>query len=48
LPPPPPRGAGEIRDVLIRISQEASFEGITPEQAGANMVDEAAAILERG
>lgn len=47
LPPAPPRGAGEINDVLIRLSQEASFEGITPEQAGANMVDEAAAILKR-
>lgn len=48
LPPAPPRGAGEINDVLIRISQEASFEAVTPEQAGANLVDEASAILKRG
>ncbi len=48
LPPTPPRGAGEINDVLIRISQEASFEAVTPEQAGASLVDEAAAILKRG
>ncbi|MCX8279231.1 ABC transporter substrate-binding protein [Phyllobacterium sp. 0TCS1.6C] len=47
LPPTPPRGAGEINDVLIRISQEASFEAVSPEQAGANLVDEAAAILQR-
>ncbi|MGF9567121.1 ABC transporter substrate-binding protein [Neorhizobium sp. JUb45] len=47
LPPAPPRGAGEINDVLIRISQEASFEAVTPEQAGANLVDEATAILKR-
>lgn len=47
LPPAPPRGAGEINEVQIRISQEAAFEAVTPEQAGANLVDEATAILKR-
>lgn len=47
LPPAPPQGAGEINAVQIRISQEVAFEMLTPEQGGANLVDEAASILER-
>ncbi|MTH79062.1 ABC transporter substrate-binding protein [Paracoccus aestuariivivens] len=48
LPPSPPKGAGEINAVQIRISQEVGFEAVSPEQGGANMVDEANAILKRG
>lgn len=48
LPPSPPQGAGEVNDTIIRISQEVGFEAVTPEQGGANLVDEAAAILGRG
>ncbi|EPX75494.1 ABC transporter substrate-binding protein [Salipiger mucosus] len=47
LPPAPPRGAGEINAVLIRIAQEVAFEAVSPEQGGAKLVDEGAAILER-
>lgn len=47
LPPAPPKGAGEINAVQIRISQEVGFEAVSPEQGGAALVDEAAAILER-
>ncbi|MTH61287.1 ABC transporter substrate-binding protein [Paracoccus litorisediminis] len=47
LPPSPPKGAGEINAVQIRISQEVGFEAVSPEQGGASLVDEAAAILKR-
>ncbi len=48
LPPSPPQGAGEVNDTIIRISQEVGFDALTPEEGGANLVDEAAAILKRG
>lgn len=47
LPPAPPKGAGEISFVLLRISQEVAF-GTTAEQGGEQFVTEAEAILKRG
>ncbi|WP_128255717.1 ABC transporter substrate-binding protein [Falsirhodobacter deserti] len=47
LPPSPPQGAGEVNDTIIRISQEVGFKAVTPEQGGANLVDEATSILGR-
>jgi multiple sugar transport system substrate-binding protein len=48
LPPPPPKGAGEIQFVLRRINEEVGFGKITAQQGGANLVAEAASILSRG
>jgi multiple sugar transport system substrate-binding protein len=47
LPPAPPKGAGEISFVLLRISQEVAF-GTTAEQGGEQFVTEAESILKRG
>jgi len=48
LPPPPPAAAGEVDSSLIRtLGQEVGFGAKTPEQAGAELVSGAAAILSR-
>jgi multiple sugar transport system substrate-binding protein len=47
LPPPPPKGAGEIQLMIKRKNEEVGFETTSPEDAGAAFVAEAAAILER-
>ena len=47
LPPAPPQGAGEINAVQIRVAQEVAFDAVSPEEGGARLVDEAAAILDR-
>jgi len=48
LPPPPPAAAGEIDVSLLRVlSQEVAFGARSAEDAGAFLVTEAAAILER-
>ncbi|WP_181705137.1 ABC transporter substrate-binding protein [Chthonobacter rhizosphaerae] len=47
LPPPPPKGAGEIAFALTRISQEVAFEAKTAEEGGEQLVVEATSILER-
>lgn len=48
LPPPPPKGAGEIQFVLLRINEEIGFGKTTPRDGGAKLVAEAASILARG
>jgi multiple sugar transport system substrate-binding protein len=48
LPPPPPKGAGEIQFVLKRINEEVGFAKTTAQQGGTNFVAEAASILSRG
>ncbi|WP_075214230.1 ABC transporter substrate-binding protein [Mongoliimonas terrestris] len=47
LPPPPPKGAGEIAFTLTRISQEVAFEAKSAEEGGEQLVSEATSILER-
>ncbi len=48
LPPPPPAAAGEVDSSLIRtLGQEVGFGAKTPEQAGAELVSGATAILTR-
>ena len=48
LPPPPPAAAGEVDSSLIRtLGQEVGFGAKTPEQAGAELVSGATAILSR-
>jgi multiple sugar transport system substrate-binding protein len=47
LPPPPPAGAGEITQVLTDTNLQVLFGNLTPEQAGAQLVQEAEAILAR-
>ena len=47
LPPPPPASAGEIDISLLRtIGQEVSFGAKSPEDAGPEFVESAAALLE--
>jgi len=48
LPPSPPSGAGEIQFVQKRLNEEVGFGRTTPEAAGAALVQEANAILQRG
>ena len=48
LPPPPPAAAGEVDSSLIRtLGQEVGFGAKSPEQAGAELVSGATAILTR-
>jgi multiple sugar transport system substrate-binding protein len=48
LPPPPPAAAGEVDSSLIRtLGQEVGFGAKSPEQAGAELVSGATAILSR-
>ncbi|MHB2170163.1 ABC transporter substrate-binding protein [Alsobacter sp. R-9] len=48
LPPPPPKGAGEIQFVLKRINEEVGFGKTKVADAGKAMVTESASILARG
>jgi len=48
LPPPPPKGAGEIEKSLIRISQEVGFGRTKAKDGAAQLVSEAQSILARG
>jgi len=49
LPPSPPAAAGEVStQALITNSQEVAFGQKTPEQGGADFVEQATAILNRG
>ncbi len=48
LPPAPPKGAGELNAVLIKVSQEVAFGAKSAREGGAKLVDEAMSVLERG
>ena len=48
LPPPPPRGAGEIQSVLRRVNEQVGFGRLTPADGARQFVAEAAAVLARG
>jgi multiple sugar transport system substrate-binding protein len=48
LPPPPPRGAGEIQTVLRRVNELVGFGRLTPPDGAKQFVAEAAAALARG
>ncbi|MCA0422039.1 MAG: ABC transporter substrate-binding protein [Proteobacteria bacterium] len=48
LPPPPPKGAGEIAFLLRRTNEEVGFGRIKPAEAGKKFLTEASSILSRG
>ena len=48
LPPPPPRGAGEIQSVLRRVNEQVGFGRLTPADGAKQFVAEASAVLARG
>ncbi len=48
LPPPPPRGAGEIQTVLRRVNELVGFGKLTPADGAKQFVTESAATLARG
>ncbi len=48
LPPPPPRGAGEILALLVRSNETVGFKRATATAAGASFIKEATDILSRG
>jgi multiple sugar transport system substrate-binding protein len=48
LPPPPPKGAGEILALLVRTNETVGFKRATPTAAGASFMKEATDILSRG
>ena len=48
LPPPPPRGAGEVLTLLMRTNETVGFKRATPIAAGAQFVREAGDIIARG
>lgn len=48
LPPPPPRGAGEIQAVLRRVNEQVGFGRLTPADGAKQFVAEASAVLARG
>jgi multiple sugar transport system substrate-binding protein len=48
LPPPPPRGAGEIQTVLRRVNEQVGFGRLTPADGAKQFVTESSAVLARG
>jgi multiple sugar transport system substrate-binding protein len=48
LPPPPPRGAGEIEMLLRRVNEQVGFGRLTPADGGRQFVAESSAVLARG
>lgn len=48
LPPAPPKGAGELNALLIKVSQEVAFDAKSAKDGGAKLVDEANSVLKRG
>ena len=48
LPPPPPKGAGEILALLVRTNESVGFKRTTPTAAGTAFIKEATDILARG
>jgi multiple sugar transport system substrate-binding protein len=47
LPPPPPAGAGEVNDALVRWGTEVLLGNMSPDDAAAAYFDEAESILSR-
>jgi pectin-derived oligosaccharide transport system substrate-binding protein len=48
LPPPPPRGAGEIQTLLRRVNELVGFGKLSPADGARQYVSESTAILARG
>ena len=48
LPPPPPKGAGEIALLLTRVNEQVGFAKVTAPEGGKQFADEAKSILARG
>jgi multiple sugar transport system substrate-binding protein len=48
VPPPPPKGAGEITLLLRRVSEQVGFKRLKAPQAAQQFMAEAADILSRG
>ena len=48
LPPPPPRGAGEIEMLLRRVNEQVGFGRLSPADGAKQFVTEAGAVLARG
>ncbi len=48
LPPPPPRGAGEIQTILRRVNELVGFGKLTPADGAKQFVTESTATLARG
>ena len=48
LPPPPPRGAGEIQTILRRINELVGFGKLTPTDGAKQFVTDSTAVLARG
>ncbi|SES34603.1 carbohydrate ABC transporter substrate-binding protein, CUT1 family [Tranquillimonas rosea] len=47
LPPPPPKGTGEIQTLMIRLGQEVGFGQRSISEGAEQLVSEASSILER-
>ena len=47
LPPPPPKGAGEIEKLLMRVADSVAFGRATTKDGAAQFVTEAESILAR-
>jgi multiple sugar transport system substrate-binding protein len=48
LPPPPPRGAGEIATLLQRVNEQIGFGRLSPADGARQFVTESNAVLARG
>ncbi|WP_425476422.1 ABC transporter substrate-binding protein [Bradyrhizobium prioriisuperbiae] len=48
LPPPPPRGAGEIQTILRRVNELVGFGKLAPTDGGKQFVIDSTAVLARG
>jgi multiple sugar transport system substrate-binding protein len=48
VPPPPPKGAGEITLLLRRVSEQVGFKRLTSRQAATQFMTEANDVLSRG
>jgi multiple sugar transport system substrate-binding protein len=48
LPPPPPKGAGEIQSVLRRYNEQVAFGKLKVKDAARGLYDEVTGILDRG
>lgn len=48
VPPPPPKGAGEVAFLLRRVSEQVGFKRVNPKQGAQQFIAEAEDILSRG
>ncbi len=48
LPPPPPKGAGEVLTLLLRTNETVGFKKATPAAAGSQFLKDATDIISRG